>query len=311
MNKKVKRIIKKYRKKLKMTQEDLAKKLNVSPSMISYWETGKGEPDKEMIPIIANVLRINEKNFEKPKYKEQPSEFKVKFENILMFISIFIITFIMFSTISTLIINQGMYSNYGDNCSIKQLKEVDKEQIKEANKNLELIKNSKSKITEDDKKHYVEYLEKMKEVSEELLKNGTKKWCNDPKNNYERIIGLSKLKDVIIYGKDVNNVYNNYDTDISMYTISNKYNKIIGKKGSKNLKEIDDTKIINLMKNRTLIEVLAHREIYSLVFPKYKYINLNSIEEISLEPMGFVQFSYSEYYLELTKYIMQVGGINE
>ena len=151
----------------------------------------------------------------------------------------------------------------------------------------------------------------MKSISEELLNNGTKKWCNNPKNNYERIIGLSKLKDVIIYGKVVNNVYNNYDIDISMYTISNKYNKIIGKMGSKNLREVDDTKIINLMKNRTLIEVLALQEIYSLLFPKYKYINLNSIDEISLEPMRFVQFSYSEYYLELTKYIMQVGDINE
>ena len=47
------------RKVNKMTQRELAEKLNVSDKVISKWETGKSLPDVETMPRISKALNIS------------------------------------------------------------------------------------------------------------------------------------------------------------------------------------------------------------------------------------------------------------
>ena len=50
-------IIKNLRKEKKLTQEELAKELNVSTQAVSKWECG-GSPDLELIPRIAKFFNV-------------------------------------------------------------------------------------------------------------------------------------------------------------------------------------------------------------------------------------------------------------
>lgn len=50
--------IAKYRKKLNMTQEDLAKAVGVSTQAVSKWECG-GTSDALLLPSIAEKLKVS------------------------------------------------------------------------------------------------------------------------------------------------------------------------------------------------------------------------------------------------------------
>jgi DNA-binding XRE family transcriptional regulator len=50
--------IKKYRIKNKMTQQNLANKLNVSRKTISSWENNRNKPDLEMIKKISSIFNV-------------------------------------------------------------------------------------------------------------------------------------------------------------------------------------------------------------------------------------------------------------
>lgn len=47
-----------YRKRLKMTQKDLAAVLGVTPAAISSWECGNNSPDIETLCAICNTLNV-------------------------------------------------------------------------------------------------------------------------------------------------------------------------------------------------------------------------------------------------------------
>ena len=51
--------IRKYRKQLDLTQEQLAVDLGVSPQSISKWECNDGYPDITFLPNIANYFKIS------------------------------------------------------------------------------------------------------------------------------------------------------------------------------------------------------------------------------------------------------------
>lgn len=46
----------KFRKKAKMTQEELAKKVKVNRSVVSAWENGKATPRSDKIKPLASAL---------------------------------------------------------------------------------------------------------------------------------------------------------------------------------------------------------------------------------------------------------------
>lgn len=52
-------MIKELREKNRLTQSELAQKLNVSDKTISKWETGKGYPDITLLEPIASVFGIS------------------------------------------------------------------------------------------------------------------------------------------------------------------------------------------------------------------------------------------------------------
>jgi transcriptional regulator with XRE-family HTH domain len=52
-------MIRKLREKRKLTQQELAEKLHVSPQAISKWETGQGFPDISLLEPLASVLEIS------------------------------------------------------------------------------------------------------------------------------------------------------------------------------------------------------------------------------------------------------------
>ena len=51
--------IKYYRKKLGLTQVELAEKLNVSQSTITSWENGNRRPDLDFLPVLAQIFGIS------------------------------------------------------------------------------------------------------------------------------------------------------------------------------------------------------------------------------------------------------------
>lgn len=53
------KIIKKYREKNGLTQEELALRLGVSSKAVSKWETGKGFPDVTLFDEISSVLSFS------------------------------------------------------------------------------------------------------------------------------------------------------------------------------------------------------------------------------------------------------------
>ena len=48
-----------YRKKAKMTQDEFASRLGVTPQAVSKWERGNGLPDVSLIEGICSVLEIS------------------------------------------------------------------------------------------------------------------------------------------------------------------------------------------------------------------------------------------------------------
>lgn len=51
-------VIKKYRMIQKMTQEELAEKLAITPQAVSRWENDQSYPDIAMVPKIVEVLKV-------------------------------------------------------------------------------------------------------------------------------------------------------------------------------------------------------------------------------------------------------------
>lgn len=52
--------IKHYREKLRLTQEDLAKKLNVHPRTVSHWEQGHRSPSSSQRKKLIQIFNISE-----------------------------------------------------------------------------------------------------------------------------------------------------------------------------------------------------------------------------------------------------------
>lgn len=51
--------IKEYRKRLGMTQIELAEKVGRTQSVVSSWEIGTGVPDANYLPVLAKALNVS------------------------------------------------------------------------------------------------------------------------------------------------------------------------------------------------------------------------------------------------------------
>lgn len=116
-------IILQRRKELKMTQKQLAEKLNVTDRTISRWECGVNLPDVEMLKTVAKVLDVDIKYFYEDVKANEINEieeydydkikkYKIKLIAPFILISVsivmtLIIKFIMLEISSTL----GLFSN--------------------------------------------------------------------------------------------------------------------------------------------------------------------------------------------------------
>ncbi len=52
------RNLKKFRFEKGLTQDELARRINVSRQTVSSWETGRNEPDIESLQLLAGVLDV-------------------------------------------------------------------------------------------------------------------------------------------------------------------------------------------------------------------------------------------------------------
>ena len=68
-------VIKKYRKELGITQEEMANRLGVTTPAVNKWENGNSKPDIELLSPIARLLLwipycLFRKNLQMPKWKK-------------------------------------------------------------------------------------------------------------------------------------------------------------------------------------------------------------------------------------------------
>jgi len=64
--------LKKVRKDNKITQEELAKRLNVSPKTVVFWESGKSIPSSKNITSVCNIFNLPNNYFMKELTKISP-----------------------------------------------------------------------------------------------------------------------------------------------------------------------------------------------------------------------------------------------
>ena len=96
-------LIKKRRNELNMTQEELAKKINVSRSAISNWEIGRNYPDIQLIILLSDELDLSldhllkgEEHVVKQISNDTKSRKKMSKKIKLLYISILIISAIIY-----------------------------------------------------------------------------------------------------------------------------------------------------------------------------------------------------------------------
>lgn len=87
--------IKEARLNTKMTQDDLAKELNVSRSTVANWESGRNNPDVESLIKIADILKVPIKSL----LKENGSILnKLTFTVVITILAILLVLVVMFKT---------------------------------------------------------------------------------------------------------------------------------------------------------------------------------------------------------------------
>jgi len=72
--------IKKLRKQMRITQSQLAERLNVSQSTVASWENGTRRPDLDLVPAIAAVfgVSVNDIYGAEPPQEEQDEVMQIR-----------------------------------------------------------------------------------------------------------------------------------------------------------------------------------------------------------------------------------------
>lgn len=80
---KIGKFIKSRRKEIKLTQAELAEKLNVTDRSISKWENGICMPDSSIIPVLCDILNITINDLFSGEIVDKKDKEKILEENLL------------------------------------------------------------------------------------------------------------------------------------------------------------------------------------------------------------------------------------
>lgn len=100
-------LIAERRKEMQMTQQELADKIGVTNKAISRWETGRGYPDVELIPMIAKELSLSVNDLLSGEKTEQ----KKSTQKSKLFLVIIIILSFLISALFTYVIRLTNINN--------------------------------------------------------------------------------------------------------------------------------------------------------------------------------------------------------
>lgn len=300
-NEKIGQLILTKRKELKLTQKELAKKINVTDKAISKWERGVGCPDISLLEPLSNALNIsvldllkgeivkNENKDELDKYvldtinysKNQNSEkFKKIISNFLFSLIIIFSSYIMILNITHIFyLNEKIEFNQRAS-SIKNIKE----NIEKIENNINIIENNKGIFSDKDHKEIVNLL---------------KQEHDNIKNNY-----IFKIKDYITL-----NDLALIDSNIKSLNQINIYKKL------ENYSDKINSKLFAKMKatlmfvgNKTMSE-----PIYSYEYKYNNFINHeHTVNSIITVNSRIIYYDFlTELLLDITNKTMEVGEINE
>ena len=102
-------MLKEKRKEYRLTQEELAEKVLVSPKTISNWENGKTTPDLESLIILAKLfnMSLDKLLLEGSDIVTEMNNDLKKGRNILKFITVSVIVTVFISLVTFLVYEQS------------------------------------------------------------------------------------------------------------------------------------------------------------------------------------------------------------
>lgn len=288
--------IKQLRNEMKMTQADLAKKINVTDRAVSKWERGKGLPDISLLEDLSKIFDVSileilkgeklEKELIKEsnildmlKYaKEDKKNFISKIVNIVC-LMIILLTGLSLSikNIKSIYYQNKVYqTDYNYNLP---------DTYKAITHDIELIRNNHGKYSDQDYEYILEMLDKF----EKGMNYNLDKEIFD-KNGF-------KVKELANYANKQKVSFNSVELDDLIVMLLKYDNNIF-----KNFKNIDDI-FLRQYDYTNLINI--DTDVYY-----YDFAKRDSYENNVLDLYLSLSSKYEIIYLTLTN-IIEVGGIHE
>lgn len=233
-------LISKLRKEKGLTQKELADKLFITDRAVSKWERGLGCPDVSLLDDLSKILDISiieilkgrrldkdelienstiieSMNYSKENFKHK---FRKYFNNICVFIIIFILALLFFNNIKSLYYLNKTYYNYYPDSSLNKT-------VWDVNNKIEIIRKNKGKYSEEE---YQRILLFINTLGKDLDKEGNFYYINHDYYSYgDLVYFLDSHQNYLYYDKDSNakeiyEIIYKYDKDIIDNVISY-YNK--------------------------------------------------------------------------------------
>jgi len=209
---KIGKFIYNQRKKLNLTQSELAEKLSVTSQAISKWERGKGIPDIEMLNELSKIFNVDIKdiiNGEELQKEEKTNTIKPhKFKKKHIIIGIIILILILVSVL-LIIIPKEQENNFNFHSLTSNNSCFGVKGVIAYNKNKKSIYISNIECSNEDKKEYLD----LECILYETIDNTEKK-----------IYEYGKIKDYNTYDKNnfktLNELLSSVEFNIDDYTCS-------------------------------------------------------------------------------------------
>lgn len=222
--------IQKKRKEKCLTQKELAKKIGVTDKAVSKWERGLGCPDVSILEILSKelgvsileilkgriieneIIKLTEANdYIKETINYSKENNKRIINKIIIFLVCFIVFLLVLLNISNMILINKKYDFNFDGDITTNIKN----DIKEYEKNITIIKSNQGKYNDDDYKKIIDNLEDCLKVIDtiQILKySGMQEFSL--KDLY--LLDLS-YQNMVMPSLDTLNILKEYDSDIENY----------------------------------------------------------------------------------------------